>query len=208
MFGNLFLKGLVIGIMVSVPMGPMGLLVIQKTVNKNRIAGFMSGLGIALADSLYAVIAGFSLTIILDFVKKNELFFQLMGGIVLILLGLSMYFKNPIKELKKYGKKGNGYFQDLIFTFLLTLSNPATLFIFIAVLTGSGIVLSISELYEAFVVILGVLIGASLWWLILTRAVSAFRHRLNLRLLWWFNKIAGVIIILIVLIAAIFYYLI
>jgi threonine/homoserine/homoserine lactone efflux protein len=203
MFGSLFLKGLIIGIMVSVPLGPIGLLVIQKTVNKNRLAGFISGIGVALADSFYAIIAGFSLTFILDFLKKHELLFQIIGGLILVILGLSIYFKNPVKDFKKYRKKGNGYFQDLIFTFLLTLSNPATVFIFIAVLTGSGVVLSIKELSEAFFIILGVFSGGSLWWLILTRTVSIFRHRFNLRLLWWFNKIAGVIIISIVVIAAI-----
>lgn len=205
MFGSLFLKGLIIGIMVSIPLGPIGLLVIQKTVNKSRIAGIMSGLGVAMADSLYAVIAGFSLTYILDFVKKHELTFQITGAIILILLGLSIYFKNPVRELKKYRKKGNGHFQDLILTFLLTMSNPGTVFVFLAVLTGSGVVLSLSEPYEAFFIIIGVFTGGSLWWLILTSAVSTFRHRFNLRLLWWFNKIAGVIIILIVLIVAIYY---
>jgi threonine/homoserine/homoserine lactone efflux protein len=205
MFGSLFLKGLIIGVMVSVPLGPIGLLVIQKTVNKSRIAGIMSGLGVALADSFYAVIAGFSLTYILDFVKKHELVFQIVGGLILILLGLSIYFKNPVREIRNFRKKGNSSLQDLIFTFLLTLSNPGTVFVFLAVLTGSGVVLSITEPYEAFFIILGVFSGGSVWWLILTSAVSTFRHRFNLRLLWWFNKIAGVIIILIVLVAAIYY---
>lgn len=205
MFGDLFLKGLIIGIMVSVPLGPIGLLIIQKAVNKNRVAGIMSGFGVALADAVYAVIAGFSLTYVLDFIRKHELFFEIVAAVTLILLGLSIYFKNPIKEIRSIRKKGNSYFQDFIWTFLITMSNPGSVFIFLAVLTGSGVVLSISEPMQALSIILGVFTGGSAWWIILASTVHIFRHRFNLRVLWWFNKIAGIIIILIVVIAAIYY---
>lgn len=205
MFEQLFYKGLIIGIMVSVPLGPIGLLIIQKAVNKNRLAGIMSGFGVALADAVYAVIAGFSLTYILDFIRKHELIFEIVAAVALILLGLSIFFKNPVKELRKIQRKGNSYFQDFIWTFLITMSNPGSVFIFLAVLTGSGVVLSIKEPVEALSIILGVFTGGSLWWIILSSGVSIFRHKFNLRVLWWFNKIAGVIIILIVVIAAIYY---
>lgn len=165
MFANLFFKGLIIGIMVSVPLGPIGLLVIQKTINKNKIAGIMSGMGVAATDAIYAIIAGFSLTYIINFIKQNQLIFQLVGAIILIILGLSIYLKNPVKEIRKFRRKGSSYFQDFIFTFLISISNPATLFIFLAVLTGSGVVLNISQPYEAFFIIIGVFAGGTFWWI-------------------------------------------
>jgi threonine/homoserine/homoserine lactone efflux protein len=205
MFGNLFLKGLIFGMMVSIPLGPIGLLIIQKTVNKDRLSGIISGLGVALSDTVYAIIAGFSLTYILDFIKQHEFYFQLIGATILILLGLSIFFRNPVREMRKFRRKGSNYTQDFIFTFLISLSNPATVFIFLAVLTGTGVVLSITEPYDAIFIIIGVFIGASLWWGILTSVVGAFRHHLNLRVLWWFNKIAGMLIFLIVVIASAYY---
>ena len=203
MFGTLFLKGMLIGMMVSIPLGPIGLFIIQKTVNKNRLAGIMSGLGVALADTVYAVIAGFSLTYILEFIREYELVFQIFAAIVLVILGLTIYFKNPVSEIRKFRRKGNSYFQDFAFTFLISLSNPVAVFIFIAVLTGSGVVLSISRPYEAMFIIAGIFSGASLWWILLAGGIGFFRHKFNLRVLWWFNKIAGIAILIIVFVAII-----
>ncbi|MBN1821437.1 MAG: LysE family transporter [Prolixibacteraceae bacterium] len=205
MFGQLFFKGLIIGMMVSIPLGPIGLYIIQKTVNKNRLAGIISGFGVSLADAIYAVIAGFSLTYILNFIRSHELFFQVLGAVILLLLGVHVFRKNPVSEVRKYRKKGSNYFQDFLFTFLITISNPGAVFIFLAVLTGSKVVLHISRPYEAFFIIAGVFTGGSLWWIILVYIVGIFRHRFNLRLLWWFNKIAGVVIILIVIIASVYF---
>jgi len=205
MFGDLFLKGILIGMMVSIPLGPIGLYVIQKTINKDRFSGIISGMGVSLADSVYAVIAGFSLTYILNFICNHELLIQLFGAVILIMLGLHIFFKNPVREMRKYRKRGTSYFQDFAFTFLITLSNPVVVFIFIAVLTGSGVVLSISEPLEALFIIIGIFCGGNLWWILLTTVISFFRHHFNLRLLWWFNKIAGVMVILLVVVASIYY---
>ncbi len=198
MFGELFIKGGIIGFMVSLPLGPIALLVIQRTVNKNRLSGLLSGFGAALSDTFYAIIAGFSLTYIIDFLKQHQVVFQVLGAVVMILLGLHIFYKNPVKEVRRYRRKGTNYVQDFFFSFLITFSNPLVIFIFLAVLTGSGVVLSVSEPYHSFFIILGIFTGACCWWIILTSVVSAFRHRFNLRLLWWFNKIAGAAIIIFV----------
>ena len=118
---------------------------------------------------------------------------------MLILLGLHIFYKNPVKEIRRYRRKGTNYFQDFFFAFLITLSNPLVIFVFLAVLAGSGVVLSVSKPYQSFFIISGIFAGACIWWFILTSIVSIFRHRFNLRLLWWFNKIAGIIIIVFVL---------
>lgn len=199
MFGELFLKGMIIGFMVSLPLGPIALLVIQRTVNKNRWSGLLSGFGAALSDTTYAIVVGFSLTYVINFIKQNQLSFQIIGAVVLILLGLHIFYKNPVKEIRRYRRKGTNYFQDFFFAFLITLSNPLVIFVFLAVLAGSGVVLSVSKPYQSFFIISGIFAGACSWWFILTSVVSIFRHRFNLRLLWWFNKIAGIIIIVFVL---------
>lgn len=204
MFGKLFITGIVIGVMVSMPLGPIALLIIQKTVNKNRLSGFISGVGVALSDTFYAIIAGFSLTYIVAILKENQLFFQIFGALALIALGLNIFFKNPIKEVRKFRRKGTNYFQDLVFSFLITISNPLVILVFLAILTGSGVVLSISEPYQSFFIIAGIFTGGCLWWLLLTMVIGFFRHKFNLRVLWWFNKIAGITIVVFVIATVIY----
>lgn len=203
MFLTLLLKGILIGFLVSIPLGPIGILVIQRTVNKNRVAGLMSGMGAALSDTLYAVIAGFSLTFIIDFIRENELLFQAFGAVVVLALGIHIFFKNPVTDLRRNRLKGNTHLQDIISSFLVTISNPLTVFVFLAVFTSSGVAISLEKPYHSFFVILGIFSGAFIWWFSLSGIVSLFRHKINLRILWWINKTAGILIVLFVLIAAI-----
>ena len=204
MFFNLFLKGLIIGLAVSVPLGPIGVLIIQRTVNKNRFSGFFSGMGAATSDGIYAIIAGFSLTWIIDFVRQYQLTFQTLGALIIFFLGVHIFLKNPVKDIRKLRKKGTTYFQDFASIFLITFPNPLVIFVFLAVFASTGIVLNIARPYQSFFVVFGVFAGACSWWLILTTIVSLFKHRFNLRLLWWFNKVAGVMIWIFVIISYIY----
>jgi len=201
MFLSLFIKGIIIGLAVSVPLGPIGILIIQRTVNKDRTSGFLSGMGASISDAIYAVIAGFSLTYIIDFIRSHELVFQIVGALIVLLLGIHIFFKNPVADLRKYRRKGNSYFQDLASTFLITFPNPMVVFIFLAVFASSGVVFQMDNPSQAVSMVGGVFVGANSWWLVLTGLVSLFRHKFNLRVLWWFNKIAGVVIVLLVVIS-------
>ncbi len=200
MFLSLLIKGIVIGLMVSIPLGPIGVLVIQRTVNKSRMAGLLSGMGAALSDTLYAIIAGFSLTFVINFIRENEFFFQVIGAIVVLALGIHIFFKNPVTDLRRNRLKGNTHIQDILSSFLVTFSNPLTVFVFLAVFASSGVANSLEHPYNSFFVILGVFVGATAWWFSLSGIVSLFRHKINLRILWWINKTAGAVIVLFVLI--------
>ena len=203
MFFTLLIKGIVIGFLVSIPLGPIGVLVIQRTVNKNRTAGLLSGMGAALSDTLYAIIAGFSLTFVIDFIRENEILFQTVGALVLLALGIHIFFKNPVADLRRNRLRGNTHFQDLFSSFLVTISNPLTVFVFLAVFTSSGVAISLEQPYHSFFVILGIFSGAFIWWFSLSGSVSLFKHKINLRILWWINKTAGVLIVLFVLVTAV-----
>lgn len=204
MFLTLIAKGILIGLLVSIPLGPIGVLVIQRTVNKSRIAGLLSGMGAALSDTVYAIIAGFSLTFIIDFIRENEIIFQSIGAVVVLALGIHIFFKNPVTDLRRNKLRGNTHFQDIISSFLVTFSNPLTVFVFLAVFTSSGVAINLEEPYHSFFVILGIFLGAFIWWFSLSGIVSLFKHKINLRILWWINKTAGVIIVLFVLVTVIF----
>lgn len=200
MFFTLIAKGILIGLLVSIPLGPIGVLVIQRTVNKSRTAGLLSGMGAALSDTLYAIIAGFSLTFILDFIRENETLFQTIGVLVVLALGIHIFFKNPVRDLRRNRLRGNTHFQDIISSFLVTFSNPLTVFVFLAVFTSSGVAISLEQPYHSVIVILGIFSGAFIWWFSLSGIVSLFRHKINLRILWWINKTAGAIIVIFVLV--------
>lgn len=203
MFLTLIAKGILIGLLVSIPLGPIGVLVIQRTVNKSRMAGLLSGMGAALSDTVYAIIAGFSLTFVIDFIRVHEMLFQVIGAVVVLALGIHIFFTNPVKDIRRNRLRGNTHFQDIISSFLVTFSNPLTVFVFLAVFTSSGVAVSLEQPYHSFFVILGIFLGAFLWWFSLSGIVSLFRHKINLRILWWINKTAGAIIILFVLVTVI-----
>jgi len=194
---NLLWKGVVTGLAVSIPLGPLGILCIQRTINKNWKSGIFSGIGIASADTFYAFVAGFSLSIIIDFIRTYELYFKLVGFFVLILLGIYIFRSNPTKQIQDYKRKGSSHLQDFLTTFLVTLSNPLSVFVFIAIFTGYSIVLQFSHPLEAMLTIGGIFLGGSLWWFILTGLANHFRHKVTINVLYWANRIIGLGVILI-----------
>lgn len=195
-FGLLW-KGVVTGLAVSIPLGPLGILCIQRTVNKNWKSGIFSGLGIASADTVYAFIAGFSLSIIIDFIRHYEMYFKLVGLFVLILLGIYIFRSNPTKQIQNYKRRGSSHLQDFLTTFLVTLSNPLSVFVFVAIFTSYSIVLQFSHPLEALLTIFGIFLGCTLWWVSITGLANIFRHKFTINTLYWANRIIGLSVIII-----------
>ncbi|MFV0506226.1 MAG: LysE family translocator [Bacteroidales bacterium] len=192
-----FLDGLLIGLMASVPVGPLAILVIQRTVNKNFKSGFISGLGVAFGDLFYAIIAGYSFSYIHSMIRRYDIFIHLLGIVVLVCLGIFIYRKNPVKEIRQQRNKKPGYLGDFVSSFLLTVSNPLLVFIFLALFTGFGVTLNLNQHNINFALFGGIILGCIVWWASLSGIINIFRHRFTLRILWWFNKVAGVVIILV-----------
>ncbi len=199
------LDGIIIGFSASVPLGPIGVLCIQRTLNKGRLAGFFSGLGAAFSDTLYAIIAGFSLSFIVSFIEQQLLYIQIFGAAILIFLGFKIFYSNPAKQLRKQKRGKGNLFQDFVSTFLITISNPLAIFLFLAFFASFGVVKKGGDYFNHMLLIIGVMTGASLWWFILTSVVNLFRSKINLRRLWWLNKIAGATIVILVVIAFVFF---
>ncbi len=199
------IDGIIIGFSASVPLGPIGVLCIQRTLNKGRLAGFFSGLGAAFSDTIYAIIAGFSLSFIVSFIEQQLLYIQIFGAAILILLGIRIFYSNPAKQLRKQRRGKGNLFQDFVSTFLITISNPLAIFLFLAFFASFGAVKKGDNYFNHLLLITGVMSGASLWWFILTSVVNLFRSKINLRRLWWLNKIAGATIVVLVVIAFVFF---
>lgn len=197
MFLDYLWKGIIIGLSASIPLGPIGVLCIQRTLNKGRRSGFISGLGAAAADGFYAVVAGFSVTVIIDYLTEYQTFLRIGGGIVLLFMGYKLFTTNPGKQLRnQLKKKRKGLFGDFISIFALTVSNPITIFVFMAVFAGFNLVESQSDHNIVLSLITGILLGATTWWFTLSTVVSIFRKKFKLRRMLLINRIAGVLVIL------------
>lgn len=128
---NIIWKGLLIGIVASAPMGPVGVLCVQRTLNKGRWYGFITGCGAALSDIIYALITGLGMSLVFDYLSQNIFYLQLFGSALLFLFGLLMFRSNPLHLLRPpSGKKGT-YSKNFLTGFLVTLSNPLIIFLFI-----------------------------------------------------------------------------
>lgn len=192
---ELIFKGLLIGILVSAPMGPIGMLVIRRTLYKGRWHGFITGLGAALSDVLYAAITGLAMGVVVNFVESNQLLLQSFGSAVLAIFGIYIYRSNPVKKLRKQKDIKISFTQDFVSAFLLTFSNILIVLLYIALFARFGF---IRAEYSAWMIVGGVIsigIGAVLWWLVVTYIVSKMRKWFNIRGLWLMNRIVGGIII-------------
>ncbi len=192
-------KGIIAGLWVSVPLGPIGVLLIQRTMNKGVKSGFISGLGVATADTFYAMIAVFGITFLSNFFESQQTILTILGIIILLVMGIKMYNSDPVSCLKKKKENSGNEFTDFFSMFMLTITNPLTIIIFSTVFALLGIGLIQTNKFGAIVVTFGIYIGASLWWFLLSSGVNFFRHKIKLKSLFWMNRITGVIIILIAL---------
>jgi len=189
---GLILKGLVLGFSIAAPVGPIGVLCIRRTLANGFRSGLVSGLGAATADAIYGTIAAAGLTLVADFLVRQQLWLGLLGGGFLVYLGIKTLRTLPQPKENALGKDspGGNYFSTL----LLTLSNPMTIFMFAAIFSGVSIQTGAIYRFNAFLLVLGVFSGSALWWLSLSAAVSLLREKVNARLMVWVNRLAGAVI--------------
>lgn len=198
MYDILYLfKGMLVGLMVSIPLGPMGVLIIQKTLHKGALSGFIAGMGAASADLFYAAVAAFGLGVVINIVQAHELLLQIIGGIFLIVIGLKIYFDNPIRQIRqrRQGRVSKtGLLGDYLSLFFLTVSNPITVVVFMAVFAGMSVFGESSSLLGEVLVVAGVLLGGGVWWYTLSTLVNIFRKKFRLRVLITINRVSGMVI--------------
>ena len=192
---ELFYTGIIIGVLVSAPMGPIGMLCIQRTLSKGQMSGFISGLGAALSDLIYAAATGLFMGLVVNFVEAHKHPLQIFGSVVLAVFGYYTYQSNPVKNLKRNEEIKQTLVQDFVTSFLLTLSNVLIVFLFIGLYARFGFVLPEHSLKTTLSGLIGVVLGAVLWWFFITFVVSLLRRWLNIRSLKVLNRIVGLVII-------------
>jgi len=194
---RLILGGLIIGIVVAAPIGAVNLICMRRTLTYGPLNGFISGLGAAVGDGFFAIVAAFGLSALSEFILRYEGWLKLAGGIVLVALGLHTYFADPAKitAARRKGETLNGT-DDLphtvAATFLLTVTNPATLFAFTAIFAGAATELHYTQsAASAGFLAVGVIGGSALWWFVVTLAVGMLHGQLSDRWVHRVNQISG-----------------
>jgi threonine/homoserine/homoserine lactone efflux protein len=187
----MFVKGFIFGFSLAAIVGPISLLCIRRTLTLGRRSGFVSGLGAALADAAYALIVALGLTAVSDFLVNYQNIFRLFGGLFLCYLGIKTFLSQPTGVCKNVVKAS--LVSDFITTFFLTITNPLTILSFIAVFAGLGF--TSNDYCAGLMLVLGVFMGATLWWGILSIMVGCFRKTLTPAGITILNKISGGIIL-------------
>jgi threonine/homoserine/homoserine lactone efflux protein len=188
-----FARGLLLGLSIAAPVGPIGVLCIRRTITQGWRIGFLTGLGAATADATYGAIAAFGLTALSNLLIAEQFWLRLIGGIFLLYLGARTFFAKPATVAAN--TRANSLTGAYGSTFLLTLTNPTTILSFAAIFAGFGVASSGSTLAAA-VLVLGVFLGSALWWLLLSGGVTLLRSRFRPGALVWVNRISGVVIVL------------
>ena len=198
-----FIKAIIIGLMVTIPLGPVGVMCIQKTISKGRWAGFSFGLGSSLTDFFYSIVALFSLSFVSEFLDRNRLWVIFIGGVIITFFGIHLGLSNPVKQFRQQRKKKTiqiptrERFKDGLQGFAMTISNPGALVMILGAFAFAGISPeTVRNPLAMILMVLGVALGSALWWFGLSSTVSILRKHFTLRGLLILNRISGIIIFL------------
>jgi len=194
---EIIIKGVLIGLCISVPLGPIGMLTIQRTLNRGQKHGIATGLGATTSDLIYTIITLFFLSFVLDFIEDHRFIIELVGSLVVALFGWYIFQTNPATQPKPNETIKHSLLGDFVTSFGLTFSNPLVLFVLIALFARFQFIGNKTTLFVTICGILSILTGALLWWNLLTILVSKFKNKLNMRELKLINQTTGIIILLI-----------
>ena len=201
-------KGILIGIIASAPMGPVGILCVQRTLNKGRWFGFITGVGAAISDFIYALIVGLGMSFIMEPLQNPEYQFilQITGSIILLLFGIYCFISNPTKKIHKSGNVKGTLLHNGLTAFLVTFSNPLIIFLLMATYAQFAFVQP-SRPFEMVIGFACIPIGALIWWYGLTWLINKIRGIFDVNGISIINKVIGSIVVLfslIILIGTIF----
>lgn len=194
-FMDLLLKGMMVGILCSAPMGPVGVLCVQRTLNKGRWYGFVTGLGATASDLIYAMITGFGMSFVMDFIDNPQYRFilQILGSILLFCFGVYCYRSDPRKNIHTSGKQKGTLIHNFVTAFLVTFSNPLIVFLFMALFAQFAFI--VPEHFGGMTLgYMGIIGGALLWWYGLTWLIDLIRAYFNINAIVFINRIIGTLV--------------
>lgn len=190
------LKGFLVGLCASAPIGPIAILVIQKSLSKGHKAGFVSGLGASVVDTFYAFIAIFALAFAQNLIERHQNLILLAGGAVLAAVGVSMAFSNPFRKMKKDGKSKVST-KDFGQAVVMGLSNPMAVFVMFTLFAFFGLAKDEPQTWSVAPILISVSLGSVTYWFTVSWLLSRFTGNFEMRTLLWISRITGAIIVII-----------
>lgn len=190
------LKGFAVGMCASAPIGPIAILVVQKSLSKGHKAGFVSGLGASVVDTFYAFIAIFALAFAQSFIEEHKNMILIVGGVVLIAVGFSMAFSNPFRKLKADGESSVSP-KDFGQAVALGISNPMAIFVMFTLFAFFGLANDAPHTWSVTPIILAVSAGSVTYWFLMSWLLSRFRGNFRMRTILWISRITGALIVII-----------
>jgi threonine/homoserine/homoserine lactone efflux protein len=190
-----FLKGIVVGVVIAVPVGPVGVMCVRRTILEGKLAGFMSGLGAATADAVFGVIAGFGLSAVSDWLIGYQQWLHVVGGCYLLYIGGSAFAAEPPREPESE-RDAESLLGDFFSTFVLAVTNPITVLAFLGIFAAIGLGGTQATFGHAAILVLGVWSGSLLWWLMLSFGMGHVRHSIETRHFAWISRGSGAILFL------------
>lgn len=188
----MLLKGIVLGLSIAAPVGPIGVLCMKRTLEAGVLAGVAGGLGTALADAAYAALAAFGLAGVTALLVDSGPWLRLCGGVVLLWLAVRTLRAAPPQREAAAASAGLG--RLCLATFALTITNPLTILSFAAIFAGLGLTAGASPM-QGMALVVGVFIGSMLWWILLSSGVALIRHRLSPSVMRWVNRLAALLLL-------------
>jgi threonine/homoserine/homoserine lactone efflux protein len=194
---DLVLKGMLIGMVASAPMGPVGVLCVQRTLNKGRWFGLATGIGAAASDIFYAAVTGFGMAFVMDFInnEQNKFYLQIIGSVMLLAFGIYTWRSDPMKNAHQSGKQRGTLWYNMWTAFLVTFSNPLIIFLFMGLFAQFAFVIPDRpiEMLVGFASIVG---GALLWWYGLTWLVDKLKTIFDQGGIRIINQVIGAVVII------------
>ena len=189
---SLFVQGIIIGLTLAVPVGPLALICIQRTVSEGRLHGIFSGIGVATADSFYAAVTFLGLTVISGLIIAQQFLFRFLAGVILILIGIRVFLSIPSAISAK--TEHETYLKDYLSMVALAIANPLTLVFFLVILPGYGVVIHGTSFLSAAEFVAGVFFGSTVWWVVLCGSIGSVRSRISGENLGLINRVSGLLI--------------
>lgn len=193
---ELVIKGLIVGILASAPMGPVGVLTVQRTLNKGRWYGMVTGVGAAVSDIIYAAVSLLGMSFVMEFVEnpRNMFWFKVFGSILMVIFGIYTNLSNPAENLRTGSQTRGSLMHNGLTGFLVTFSNPLIILLFIALMARFDFVVP-EHYWEQGLGYLAIFGGALLWWFGLTYIIDKARNQFQAKTIYLLNRIIGAIVI-------------
>jgi threonine/homoserine/homoserine lactone efflux protein len=194
---ELVLKGMTIGFLAAAPTGPSGVLVIQRTLNKGRWKGFLTGLGVSVSDAFYIMVTMMCLSLVLGYLENPAIAttVKLAGCALLLVFGITTVRNNPLAASKEVKVKKDSIWQIMITGFLVAIVNPLVVFFYMGLFAFFSLPVDDFTTAVKMQTYLFVLLGDVCWWLTLSTLINKLRNRFDLRGLWMINRVLGTILI-------------